>query len=111
MRHTELAEGQRGEKIVWIVRRMEIDFLRPARMDDVLTIETRTEKISGARIFMAQEIRRGDEAPDRGEGRGRHHRRDGPAEAFSQGVDRRFPAGRRAETACRGLRPYVLTHP
>ena len=26
VRHTELAEGLRGEKIVWIVRRMEIDF-------------------------------------------------------------------------------------
>ena len=61
MRHTELLEGLRGEKIVWIVRRMEIDFMKPARMDDVLTIDTRTERISGARIFMAQEIRRGDE--------------------------------------------------
>ena len=62
VRHTELLEGQRGEKIVWVVRRMEIDFIRSARMDDVLTIDTRTERISGARIFMAQEIRRGDEA-------------------------------------------------
>lgn len=62
VRHTELHEGLRGERIVWVVRRMEIDFIRPARMDDVLTIDTRTEKISGARIFMAQEIRRGDEA-------------------------------------------------
>ena len=61
VRHTELLEGQRGEKIVWIVRRMEIDFVRPARMDDVLVIDTRTERISGARIFMAQEIRRGEE--------------------------------------------------
>ena len=61
VRHTELAEGRRGEKIVWIVRRMEIDFLKPARMDDVLTIDTSTERISGARIFMAQEIRRGAE--------------------------------------------------
>ncbi|MEQ1940837.1 tol-pal system-associated acyl-CoA thioesterase [Mesorhizobium sp. VNQ89] len=61
VRHTELMEGMRGEKIVWVVRRMEIDFVRPARMDDVLVIETRTERISGARIFMAQEIRRGDE--------------------------------------------------
>lgn len=59
IRHTELAEGLRGERIVWIVRRMEIDFVRPARMDDVLAIGTRTERISGARIFMAQEIRRG----------------------------------------------------
>lgn len=61
VRHTELIDGLRGERIVWIVRRMEIDFIRPARMDDVLVIETRTEKISGARIFMAQEIRRGGE--------------------------------------------------
>ena len=62
VRHTELADGRRGEKIVWVVRRMEIDFLKPARMDDVLAIDTSTERISGARIFMAQEIRRGDEA-------------------------------------------------
>ena len=57
--HTELAEGAEGEKIVWVVRRMEIDFRGPARIDDVLTIETRTAEISGARIVMAQRIRRG----------------------------------------------------
>jgi acyl-CoA thioester hydrolase len=61
VRHTELADGLRGERIVWIVRRMEIDFVRPARMDDVLTVETRTENISGARIFMAQQVVRGGE--------------------------------------------------
>ena len=61
VRHTELADGLRGEKIVWVVRHMEIDFLKPARMDDVLAIDTSTDKISGARIFMAQEIRRGEE--------------------------------------------------
>lgn len=59
--HTELAEGKHGEKIVWVVRRMEIDFRRPARMDDIVTIDTRTEDISGARIFMAQHLKRGDE--------------------------------------------------
>ena len=58
--HTELAAGLHGERIVWIVRRMEIDFVSPARIDDILTIDTRAEKISGARIFMAQELRRGD---------------------------------------------------
>ncbi len=61
VRHTELLDGLRGERIVWVVRRMEIDFMRPARMDDVLIIETRTERISGARIFMAQELKRGGE--------------------------------------------------
>jgi acyl-CoA thioester hydrolase len=59
--HTELADGRHGEKIVWVVRRMEIDFRAPARIDDILTIDTRTDSISGARIFMAQQIRRGDD--------------------------------------------------
>ena len=59
--HTELADGKHGERLVWVVRRMEIDFRAPARIDDVLTIDTRTETVSGARIFMAQQIRRDDD--------------------------------------------------
>ena len=59
--HTELHQGKHGERIVWVVRRMEIDFRAPARMDDILTIDTRTEDISGARIVMAQQLKRGDE--------------------------------------------------
>ena len=59
--HTELHQGKHGERIVWVVRRMEIDFRSPARMDDILTIDTRTEDISGARIVMAQRLRRGAE--------------------------------------------------
>ena len=59
--HTELSQGKHGERIVWVVRRMEIDFRSPARMDDILTIDTRTEEISGARIVMAQHLKRGDE--------------------------------------------------
>jgi acyl-CoA thioester hydrolase len=58
--HTELADGQHGEKIVWVVRRMEIDFLSPARIDDVVTVMTRVERVSGARVFMAQTLWRGD---------------------------------------------------
>jgi acyl-CoA thioester hydrolase len=58
--HTELLDGKHhGERIVWVLRRMEVDFIMPARIDDILTIETRTERISGARIFMAQRILRG----------------------------------------------------
>lgn len=56
--HTELHQGKHGERIVWVVRRMEIDFRAPARMDDILTIDTRTEDISGARIVMAQQLKR-----------------------------------------------------
>lgn len=59
--HTELIEGKHGERIVWVVRRMEIDFRSPARIDDILTIETRTDDISGARILMAQQLKRREE--------------------------------------------------
>jgi len=59
--HTELHEGKHGERIVWVVRRMEIDFRSPARMDDILTIDTSTQDISGARIVMAQQLKRGAE--------------------------------------------------
>jgi acyl-CoA thioester hydrolase len=59
--HTELIEGKHGERIVWVVRHMEIDFVQPARIDDILTVETRTDSISGARIVMAQELKRGED--------------------------------------------------
>ena len=59
--HTELADGKHGEKLVWVVRRMEIDFRGSARIDDVLTIDTVTENVSGARIFMAQKLSRNGE--------------------------------------------------
>lgn len=57
--HTELAGGRHGERIAWVVRRMEIDFLSPARIDDILTVETAAESVSGARIVMAQQLKRG----------------------------------------------------
>jgi acyl-CoA thioester hydrolase len=58
--HTELADGQLGPRIVWVVRRMEIDFHTPARMDDIVTVETKTASISGARIVMSQRLLRGE---------------------------------------------------
>ncbi|MFC5586284.1 tol-pal system-associated acyl-CoA thioesterase [Nitratireductor kimnyeongensis] len=59
--HTELADGKHGEVLSWVVRRMEIDFRQPARVDDIVTVETRTETISGARIQMAQRLLRGED--------------------------------------------------
>jgi acyl-CoA thioester hydrolase len=56
--HTALEEGQLGEPIVWIVRRMEIDFRLPARIDDMLVIETSVTEASGARVTMQQRIQR-----------------------------------------------------
>ena len=50
-----------GGGLIFAVRRMTIDFLRPARMDDVLLVETRTEEVRGASLVIAQAIRRGEE--------------------------------------------------
>ena len=47
------------EGLVFVVHRMEIDFKSPARMDDILTITTITEKAGGAKMVLNQEIRRG----------------------------------------------------
>jgi acyl-CoA thioester hydrolase len=48
------------EGLVFVVHRMEIDFKAPARMDDILTVLTHTEKAGGAKMVLTQEIRRDD---------------------------------------------------
>jgi len=57
--HAELASGLSGEKLAWVVRKMQIEFLKPAHIDDILFIDTQIEKISGARILMKQTIQCG----------------------------------------------------
>lgn len=58
--HHELAAGKHGDVLVWVVRRMEIDFKQSARIDDVLDVRTKVERVAGARIYMGQEIWRGE---------------------------------------------------
>ena len=45
----------------FVVRHMAIDFLKPARMDDVLDIVTAAEEVKGASITMHQKVMRGDD--------------------------------------------------
>lgn len=52
-------QAERG--LVFAVRRMEIDYLRAAKLDDLLEVTTRTREIGGARVVMDQELKRGDE--------------------------------------------------
>lgn len=54
--HTELAETD--EAAAFAVRRMTVEFDRPARIDDVLEVVTRTAKLGGASITLDQVIRR-----------------------------------------------------
>ena len=55
--HRELAE----QGLTFAVSRMEIDFLRPASIDDVLIVRTATRETSGARVVLTQEVLRGAE--------------------------------------------------
>ncbi|KGF67005.1 4-hydroxybenzoyl-CoA thioesterase [Hoeflea sp. BAL378] len=52
------AEADPADAVAFVVRRMEIDFRSPARMDDVLTISTRPVDIRGARMLLSQTISR-----------------------------------------------------
>jgi acyl-CoA thioester hydrolase len=45
----------------FVVRSMELDFLRPARMDDILDVVTWPIVVKGASITLAQEVRRSGE--------------------------------------------------
>jgi len=47
--------------IVFAVRRIEADYLRPARFDDELTVVTRMHGASGARIVLEQDVLRAGE--------------------------------------------------
>jgi acyl-CoA thioester hydrolase len=45
-----------ADAVAFVVRRMEIDFRAPARMDDILTIRTRSDEVKGARMTLVQSI-------------------------------------------------------
>jgi acyl-CoA thioester hydrolase len=45
----------------FVVRSMQIDFFKPARFSDLLTVVTRPEEIKGASILLHQQVMRGEE--------------------------------------------------
>ena len=45
----------------FVVRSMQIEFLKPARMDDVLEVVTEYEEVKGASITLQQQVLRGEE--------------------------------------------------
>ena len=50
-----------GAGVVFAVRRIEADYLRPARFDDELLVRTRQIAVTGARIVLEQDITRAGE--------------------------------------------------
>jgi acyl-CoA thioester hydrolase len=55
---SELADEGRG--YAFAVRHLEVDFLKPARLDDLLQVETMVDPLGGASWQMHQVIRRLD---------------------------------------------------
>lgn len=60
IRHQSLANPEHGDAAVFVVRRIEIDYLKPGRLDDVLEVVTRCATIGGASLVLDQEVRRGE---------------------------------------------------
>jgi acyl-CoA thioester hydrolase len=61
--HRALFEEVEQEEpgFAFVVRSMQIEFLKPARMDDVLEVTTAPEEVRGASITLHQRVTRGDE--------------------------------------------------
>ncbi|MGE5502477.1 MAG: tol-pal system-associated acyl-CoA thioesterase [Ignavibacteriales bacterium] len=57
--HTDLLAHH--EPTAFVVTRMEIDFKRPARIDDALLVRTTYDEARGPRLAINQRITRGDE--------------------------------------------------
>lgn len=52
-------EAMRRQGVLFAVRRIEADYLRPARYGDDLEVRTTTREAGGARLVLDQEVRRG----------------------------------------------------
>jgi acyl-CoA thioester hydrolase len=61
--HRALFEQTAAEApgFAFVVRSMRIEFLKPAVMDDVLTIVTRPVEVKGASIVLHQDVMRGED--------------------------------------------------
>jgi acyl-CoA thioester hydrolase len=57
--HDALDKGAHGEPLAFTVRHMTLDFMKPARIDDIVVVETTPKELTGARGILAQTIRRG----------------------------------------------------
>lgn len=55
------AELAAQEDVLFVVRRVEADYLKPARFDDALVVQCRISEMGRASLTMVQQVLRGDE--------------------------------------------------
>jgi acyl-CoA thioester hydrolase len=56
-----LADFEREHGVVFVVRRVEIDYRRPARLQDDLAVTVIPEAMGGSRLVARQQVLRGEE--------------------------------------------------
>lgn len=60
--HRALIDGIAGkEPAAFVVRRMKLEYLKPARIDEVLEIETRVQELTAATLVLDQSVWRRDD--------------------------------------------------
>jgi acyl-CoA thioester hydrolase len=61
--HRALFEATAAEApgFAFVVRSLAIEFLKPARMDDILAVTTEPEQVKGASVTLLQRVTRNDE--------------------------------------------------
>lgn len=63
LRHVDLNHRDMKERdgVDWAIRRCEVDYFSPAKLEDALEVRTRVAEVTGASLSMAQEIYRGEQ--------------------------------------------------
>ncbi len=59
LKHAELWDG--SDPLAFVIRKIDLDYKKPARIDDHLTIITTYDSFKGARLLVTQSAYRGDE--------------------------------------------------
>jgi acyl-CoA thioester hydrolase len=57
---SKMAGLEEAEPTAWTLRAIQVDYHRPARLDDALTVKTRLISITGARIQALQQVTCGE---------------------------------------------------
>ncbi len=67
LRHLKISQQEliETEKTAFVVRRCELDCVRPAKLDDLLEVTVKVEEINAASIVMRQEMCKADEVISR----------------------------------------------
>ena len=54
--HQDLLEGKGGAPAAFVVRRMQLEYRRPARIDEVVEVHTRVAKLTAAVLTLSQAV-------------------------------------------------------